>query len=161
MEGGHVARGCGAVVVGNREVVTSAGELVEGGGSGVAGAAGGEQDHTQEELEEAGCHGRWGRGGEAMWRGSVAEVEAAEVAAEGRGDVGSEEAEVDVGFDEVELVADVMALPGEAEAMEGLLTHEGGHGVGELELAPFADGYFFEVIENGGGKDVAGADGEA
>jgi hypothetical protein len=62
MEGGHVARGCGAVVVGNREVVTSAGELVEGGGSGVAGAAGGEQDHTQEELEEAGCHGRWGRG---------------------------------------------------------------------------------------------------
>ena len=68
---------------------------------------------------------------------------------------------MDVGFDEVELVADVMALAIEAEAVEGFLGHEGGHGVGKLEFATLADGDLFEVVEDGGREDVAGADGQA
>jgi hypothetical protein len=154
IEGRDVTQRGGAMIVADREGVAFAGEGVESEGSWIAGATSGEQHEAQQGLEEALAH--WGEGFEL-----TGSDEALEVGAEGGGDVVAEEAEVDVGFDEVELVADVMALAIEAEAMEGFLRHKRGHGVGELEFAAFAGGDFFEVIEDGGREDVAGADGEA
>jgi hypothetical protein len=54
-----------------------------------------------------------------------------QVGPQGGGDVIPEQSEVDVGFDEVELVADVVATAIKAKSMEGLFIHEGGQGVGE------------------------------
>ena len=65
-----------------------------------------------------------------------------------------------IGFEEVELVADVVALAVVNEAVQSLFAHERGHGIGELEFAAFAGFRVLQVMEDARAQDIAGTDRE-
>ena len=67
---------------------------------------------------------------------------------------------MEVRFEEVELVADVVALAVIDEAVQSLFAHERGHGIGELEFAAFAGFRVLQVMEDARAQDIAGADSE-
>ena len=68
------------------------------------------------------------------------------------------QAEFDVRFNEVEFVADIVALPGEAEAKHLMIFHHCCHGIGQLDLIVFSPGGLREIIKDSGLKNMAGGD---
>ena len=64
------------------------------------------------------------------------------------GNVRALESQRDVGLDEVELVADIMAFPGKAESVHPMILQKGNHGVRKLDFVVFPSWSLGKVVEN-------------
>ena len=84
-----------------------------------------------------------------------------EVFSHGGGGVFALEGEVEVGFEEFDLVADVVALAAVFDSVGGFLLEKGAHGVGELDFSVLARLGGGEFVEDARGENVAGRDSEA